>query len=310
MATTTAIQQQYEQALDSLVEKVQRDHWIIAAILLGSLSYDVVWEKSDIDLLLVREEGKQKSGGYSLVEGGINVHAIMTTRSEFRKMMEGSLQSSFMHSAVILKGRLLFTHDETIRRFFENRDRLGARDREIQLLRAGAGVLPALVKAEKWFHVKHDLDYSFLWIMRCLDGLATIEVLTQGEITGREVIQQALPHNPEFFRAVYTDLIHGEKTPEVIGAALERIHRYMRERVGDIFRPILDYLAEAQGVRSATELNHYFSNQMNLQGVDGACEWLADEEIIQKLSSPLRLTEKSRVDVQEAAYYYGGEPLE
>jgi len=83
----------------------------------------------------------------------------------------------------------------------------------------------------------------------------------------------------------------------------------MRERVADIFRPILDYLSEAQGIRSATELNHYFSNQMNLQGVDGVCEWLADEEIIQKLSSPLRLTEKSRVDVQEAAYYYGGEPL-
>ncbi len=281
MARTTEIQQQYEQALDSLVEKVQRDHWIIAAILLGSLSYDVVWEKSDIDLLLVREEGKQKSGGYSLVEAGINVHAIMTTRSEFRKMMEGSLQSSFMHSAVVMRGRLLFTEDETIRGFFENRDRLGARDREIQLLRAGASVLPALVKAEKWFHVKRDLDYSFLWIMRCLDGLAAIEVLTQGEITGREVIQ----------------------------AALQRIHRYVRERVADIFRPILDYLSEAQGVRSATELNHYFSNQMNLQGVDGVCEWLADEEIIQKLSSPLRLTEKSRVDVQEAAYYYGGEPL-
>ena len=94
-------------------------------------------------------------------------------------------------------------------------------------------MLPALVKAEKWFHVKQDLDYSFLWIMRCLDGLAAIEVLTQGEITGREVIQQALPYNPEFFRAVYTDLIHGKKTPEVIQAALQRIHGYMRERVGE-----------------------------------------------------------------------------
>jgi uncharacterized protein len=310
MATTAEVQQRYQQALDLLIEKVQRDHWIIAAVLLGSLSYDVVWEKSDIDLLLIREEGKQKSGGCTLVEAGINVHVIMMPRSEFRKMMEGSLQSSFMHSAVVVRGRLLFTRDETIRSLFESRDRLGARDREIQLLRAGASILPALVKAEKWFHVKQDLDYSFFWIMRCLDGLATIEVLTHGEITGREVIQQALPHNPEFFRAVYTDLIHGEKTREVIHAALQRIHGYLRERVTDVFRPILDYLAEAQGIRSATELNHYFSNQMNLEGIDTACEWLADEEIIQKLSSPHRLTEKSRVDVQEAAYYYGGEPLE
>lgn len=308
MATMQDIQLQYKQALDSLIEKVQRDHWIVAAILLGSLSHDVVWEKSDIDLLLVREEGKQKIGSHSLVEAGINVHAILTTRSEFRKLMEGSLQSSFMHSAVLMKGSLLFSRDETIRDLFEKRDQLGARDREIQLLRAGSSVLPALVKAEKWFHVKQDLDYSFLWIMRCLDGLATIEVLMHGEMTGREVIQQALPHNPEFFGVIYTDLIRGEKTTETIHAALQQIHTYLRERVPAIFQPILDYLVEAQGVRSSSEMNHFFSNQMNIEGIDMACEWLADEEIIQKLSSPLRLTEKSRVDVQEAAYYYGGEP--
>ncbi len=309
MDNSSEVRLQYERALDSLVEKVQRDHWILAAILLGSLSYDVVWEKSDIDLLLIREEGKQKSEGYSLVAGGINVHAILTTRSEFRRTMEGSIQSSFMHST-LTRGRLLFTRDEAIRELFERKDELGARDREIQLLEAGAGVLPALVKAQKWFHVKQDLDYCFLWIMRCLGGLASIEVLWNGEVTGREVIQQAIPYNPKFFRAVYTDLIHGEKTAEALRAALEQIHAYMRERAPVIFRPILDYLAEAEGLRSATELNHHFKNQMNLGGVDSVCEWLADEEFIQKLSSPLRLTEKSRVDVEEAAYYYGGEPSE
>src|SRR5260370_28029245 len=101
MARTTEIQQQYEQALDSLVAKVQRDHWIIAAILLGSLSYDVVWEKSDIDLLLVREEGKQKSGGSSLLEGGIKLPPLMRAPRERSKMMEGPPPSSFLHSAAL-----------------------------------------------------------------------------------------------------------------------------------------------------------------------------------------------------------------
>jgi hypothetical protein len=306
MKQNAQVRLHYEQALDSLIEKVQKDHWILAAILLGSLSYDVVWEKSDIDLLLIRDEGKQKSDGYSLVESGISIHAIVTTRSEFRKTMEGSIQSSFMHS-LLTRGRMLFTRDEAIRELFERHDQLGARDQEIQLLRAGGSVLPALVKAQKWFHVKQDLDYCFLWIMRCLDGLADIEVLLNGEVTGREVIQQAIPYNPQFFHAVYTDLIHGEKTPAAIRAALELIQTYMRERAPVIFRPVLDYLAEANGVRSASEMNHYFKNQMDLGGVDGICEWLAHEELIQKLSSPLRLTEKSRIDVEEAAYYYGGD---
>jgi uncharacterized protein len=42
---------------------VQRDPYIVAAILLGSLSYDVVWEKSDIDMLFVTEEFKARGGG-------------------------------------------------------------------------------------------------------------------------------------------------------------------------------------------------------------------------------------------------------
>jgi hypothetical protein len=308
MERNEEIQRLYEQALDTLIEKVKRDHWILAAVLLGSLSHDVVWEKSDIDLLLITQEGKQKRSGFSLAEGGIIIHAFLSSRSEFRRMLEGSLQSSFMHS-LLTKGRLIYTHDETIAEIFENRGHLGARDQEIQLLRYGAGLLPALVKAEKWFHVKRDLNYTFFWIMRVIDGLAAIEVILHGEITGREVVQQALRHNPAFFHSIYTDLINGEKTEDTIGGALRAINNYLHDRMEIIYKPIFDYLSEVEGVRSATELNHYFSNQMNLEGIDSACEWLADQEIIQKLSAPVRLTEKSRVDVEEAAYYYEGDAL-
>ncbi|MBV9865480.1 MAG: hypothetical protein JO316_09035 [Abitibacteriaceae bacterium] len=306
MPAVRDVQQQYEKALELLVEKVQQDPYILAAILLGSLSYDVVWEKSDIDITLVTQEVKQAQTAFSLVECGINIHAIVVPRSQFKKMMAGSVQSSFMHS-LMSKGKLLFTRDETIGELFETRDHLGARDQEIQLLRASTWVLPSLTKAEKWFHAKQDVNYSFLWIMKTIEGLATIEVLQHGEVTSREVIQQALRHNPQFFTAIYSDLINGKKTPRVINAALDLINNYLQARTALLFKPLLDYLAESHGIRSATELNHYFTNQMNISGVDLACEWLADQDVIQKVSAPVRLTNKSRVDVEEAAYYYAGE---
>jgi len=37
--------------------------------------------------------------------------------------------------------------------------------------------------------------------------------------------------------------------------------------------------------------------------VDIACEWLAEEGLIQRVSNPLRLTDKSKIEVDEAAYY-------
>jgi hypothetical protein len=50
------VQKQYEDALQTLMSKVQADSYVLAAVLLGSLSHDTVWAPLDIDLLLVTQE--------------------------------------------------------------------------------------------------------------------------------------------------------------------------------------------------------------------------------------------------------------
>src|SRR3954466_12600963 len=101
--------QAFTAALDALVEQVRRDRSILAAVLCGSLSHDVVWAKSDIDLVLVTiDDSKVPSGAMALYADGINVHAILVPRAEFRRMVAGGVQNSFMHS-LLARGRLLYT---------------------------------------------------------------------------------------------------------------------------------------------------------------------------------------------------------
>ena len=69
-----------------------------------------------------------------------------------------------MH-ALLAKGRLLYTHDETIADLCERLRKIGDRDTEVQLLRAATDALPAIDKAHKWFVTRGDLDYSALWIL-------------------------------------------------------------------------------------------------------------------------------------------------
>lgn len=305
--TSDDVQARFQRALANLVDKLKQDNYVLAAILLGSMSHDTVWEKSDIDLLIVTQEVKCRYASLSLTEDDVNIHAWMSTRSEFKRQIEGSLRSSFMHS-MLSKGTLIFTQDETIRDIFESRHAFGGLDRQIQLLRHACIALPALYKAEKWLTVRRDLDYTALYILFCVQEIAAIEVVAQGEITGREVLQQALNYNPEFFKPVYTDLLRGGSTYESLDAAIEQIKAYLRHNLGSVFKPVLDYLAESGTVRSTTEITDHFSKQMQTGFVDGVCEWLADEGIIRKVSTPVRITEKSRVAVEEAAYYYDPEP--
>jgi hypothetical protein len=299
-----AVRARFEAALEAVVARLRRDPYVLAAILFGSLAHDVVWEKSDIDLLLVVQEGaRRRAEGVSLVEHGVNIHAATIPRSEFRRTIEGSLQSSFLLSAVSM-GRLLFSNDPSVEALLADAGGIGSADRQAGLLAAANVVLGAVAKAGKWYHTRGDMRYAFFWIMKAVDGLAQVETIWNGEVPGREVVQQALRHNPEFFGAVYEQLIDAPKTAESVGRALRRIDGYLRERAPVLFRPILAYLAEADGPRSASDLGHHFARHLNLEALEPACEWLADEGLIVKVSAPVRISEKSRVDLPEAAYHH------
>src|SRR4051812_35408566 len=107
------IEERFTEALEALVEQVKEDRSVLAAILCGSLSHDKVWARSDIDLVLVTiDDKKVEEGDLALDADGVNVHAVLIPRAQFRKTMEASIRNSFMHS-LLAKGRLLYTHDET-----------------------------------------------------------------------------------------------------------------------------------------------------------------------------------------------------
>jgi len=107
-----SVQQTFTAALDALVEEIKEDRSILAAILCGSLSHDTVWAKSDIDLVLVTiDDKKVDATDVALYADGVNVHALLMPRTQFRQTVEGSVTNSFMHS-FLAKGRLLYTHDQ------------------------------------------------------------------------------------------------------------------------------------------------------------------------------------------------------
>jgi hypothetical protein len=299
-----AVHHKFTAALDALVDQVKRDRTILAAVLCGSLSHDKVWDKSDIDLVLITVDEKQKGDeGLSLYADGLNVHTCLMQRAEFRKFVEGAVHNSFAHS-FLAKGRLLYTHDETIAGLCERLHMIGERDNQVQLLRAAAAALPSLYKARKWWITRRDLDYTALWILYAATPLAKIEVLNARLLADREVLPQAIQLNPSFFKIVYADLLNTKKSPKSVESALEAAERYVRKQAATLFAPVIEHLREVGEARSATEIEDYFKRNMGLEGVTGVCEYLADEGLLGKAHTPVRLTKRSSVQVQELAFFY------
>ncbi|MEP6491913.1 MAG: hypothetical protein ABJF01_04505 [bacterium] len=305
MTSHTPAEEKFRRALDSLVEQVKDDRSVLAAMLCGSLSHDTVWDKSDIDLALITIDDKKtdEGGSRALYADGVNVHAFLMPRAKFRQIAEGSIRNSFMHS-LLAKGRLLYTHDDTITDLCARLQNIGARDTQVQLLRAATNALPPIYKAHKWLLTRADLDYTALWILYAATPLAQIEVLGRRLIVDREVIPQALTLNPDFFRVVYSDLLNGKKTKKTVEAALGAVDRYVAERAAVVFAPVLDHLREVGEARSCTEIEEHFKRNMDVFGVTTACEYLSDQGLIGKASTAVQLTKRSNVSMQELAFFH------
>ncbi|MEP7272531.1 MAG: hypothetical protein ABI882_13590 [Acidobacteriota bacterium] len=301
--SNTSIHDRFTRALDAIVEQVKGDRSVLAAILCGSLSYDAVWAKSDIDLVLVTiDDKKVDTTGVALYEDEVNVHAFLLPRAQFRKTVEGSIRNSFMHS-LLAKGRLLYTHDPSIGDLFARLEGIGHRDTQVQLLRAGTNALNPVYKAHKWFITRRDLDYTALWILYAATSLAQIEVISARLLADREVIPQAIKLNPTFFKTVYTELLNSRKTQKNVQNALDAIDQYLAERTTNLFGPVIEHLREVGEVRGVSEIEDYFKRNLDVSGVTTACEYLADQGLIGKASTTTRLTRMSNVDVQELAFF-------
>jgi hypothetical protein len=299
---TTAL---FREALRTFVDKIKRDDQVIAAILLGSLSYDQVWEKSDIDLKLVVHDQKLNSAYSCFVENDVPINTSIQTRNEFKRWIERSVQSSIQHS-MLIRSTLLFTKDASIEEYFAQIRIVGERDRQLQLIRLGSHTLSLLAKAEKWLYIKNDFTYSAFWIIKMVDLLSQMEVILNADVPMRESVLQALEFNPDFFHAVYTEFVCKEVNEPKVSAALVRINDYLSKRAERLFQPILAYLKEEADIRTSTDIVEKFSLVIEIDtgSVTTVCDWLAEQGLLAKMEAETKATSKSRIVLTEPAYLF------
>ena len=200
----------------------------------------------------------------------MNIRVTIYPRSEYKKMLAGQLQSSKFH-AIISRSQILFSKDEAIEAWHKNLNRMGERNRETQLMTAANDVTPTLMKAEKWFHAKKDLNYSFLYILYAVERLARVEVIMHGKVLRRKVINQAITYNPDFFNPLYTVLIHTKKDKDTVRQALEMINQYLEDRLSTLFQLLFDFLTVAGSPRTITEISEHSGKRLQNGRIGSAC---------------------------------------
>ena len=303
----------FQTSLDLFLERVQKDHNLLAAVLVGSLTEKTIWRKDAICLWLIEKDGVTKrlrTDGEelrifrTLVEEGVNLHVELIPRTRFKRMVEGSARTSFRYS-FFSRRRLIYSNDPALAKWFEEADTLARKDQERELCIATTWLIHSARHARRLLEDEQDLDLTFQELLCCAHCVAAAEVIVAGEVHEELIINRALQLAPEIMADLYVDLLKGSHTKARLGKKLAGFEAYLEKHADTRLQPVLRYLKTDRRLIPLSELSDFFAHsQLFPWHLESACEWLETKGRIGKFSAPFALTKLSRVEVEEPAYLW------
>jgi uncharacterized protein len=290
----------FQAATDSFLDKIKGDPNVIAAILGGSLSYDQVWEKSDIDMTLIVRDQNLKNDSFSLIEDDITINISIISRSDFRRFLERQGGGSILHS-FISKGKIIFSTDDSLYEYFENYKIIGKDDIAQTIFYAAGELCYYYDKTLKWLTVKEDTLYAQYYLLKAAEVIAKMEVCLSGEIPTREVIRKAQTINPALISTYYDRAMSHHYSCEEILEAIHGIDHYMEQHLAIISKPVLDYMSDGE-MKTVNMIAKFF--RIDGHVIIEILDYLAEKGVIVKLSQTIRITPKSKLAVEEITYQY------
>ncbi|WP_032123109.1 nucleotidyltransferase [Clostridium amazonitimonense] len=294
------LKERFTSAVDSFVCKVKDDPNVIAIIVCGSLAYDMVWEKSDIDMTMVVRDQTLKTTSYCIIEDGITINVDLIVRSDFKRGLERNIGGSFSQS-YFSKGKIVYTTDDSLYEYFEDLKNMGSDDIALSVFYKATMLLGIYEKCQKWLKVRKDPLYAQYFLLKAAEIIADMELCLNGEPASRESIQKALEINPDVITPFYQEAMSHHFSEEEILSAIENIDRYLEQHIDILKKPVIEFMSDEQ-IKTSTLIAKHFHVQGHF--IVSIFDYLADKGVIEKVSQTIRLTPKSKLAVEELGYLY------
>jgi predicted nucleotidyltransferase len=304
------VRKKFEQALEQFVERIKSDTSILAVFVLGSYVHGVVWENSDLDVVIVTsDESKPVSNFLVIEENGVSIQASIVPRNEYRRSHQSYVQGGFMHH-VYSTSELVYSSDRGISEFNRDMFIVAGRDRDIQVLLRSEMLIVCFHKAQNTLFHENNLDKAFNWINLACQEIARIIILKTGNIPGRDVITQAQELVPNsILEKIFSSTFRVGYHEDNLKNCINIIEKYLVENKDFLFKAFFDYMKEKVGERSLSEIDQHFRKMFGnvpFFTLVETIEWLSNQGDIMKGLSPKRITSKSRITVDETSVYYIG----
>jgi hypothetical protein len=303
---------QFEAALNQFIDRIAEDRYVLAVVLVGSLTIETIWDRDGLGLWIIEADGVSRrlpSDGKDerifriLVENGINIHAEVIPRARFKQMVEGASRTAFSCNFFAHR-QVVYSKDTSIESWFKKANTIATKDQERELLAFSTWTIHAHRHARKRLEIKSDLELATQETLGAAHSVAHTEIIRLGKVWEQDVIYRAMEQNPALFQTIYLDVLVKRNNRRVLSKALDAIDAYLDKHYEAHLRPLLSYLKKQNRVVPLSEMSDQFAfSQLHPWHLESACEWLERKGVLQKLSAPFKLTRRSLERVEEPAYF-------
>lgn len=310
MVEDKELRKKFDKALELFLNRIETDNSILAVFVLGSYTNGIVWEKSDIDMVIVTNEERVLQDLIVIRENDVQINAYIISRNDYRRNQQRFLQGSISHH-MLSTSKLIHSSDRGISEFNRDMFSVAERDKELQILVRSEMLVSNINKLKKTLYIEESLENSFNWLILASQEIARILIFLEGKIPGRDILTQAQEVTKhEILENIINNVFKKGFSKENVGYALNLIEDFLIKNTKQFFKPLFDYLTESIGERSHSELDLHFQKTTGFQELTlvESISWLSDQGILMLGAKRKRITARSRVTVDETTIYYiGGE---
>ncbi|UCG01694.1 MAG: nucleotidyltransferase domain-containing protein [Candidatus Heimdallarchaeota archaeon] len=310
MVEDKKLRQKFDKALELFMNRIEPDNSILAVFVLGSYTNGIVWEKSDIDMVIVTNEERVLQDLIVVRENDVQINAYIMSRNDYRRNQQRFLQGSMMHH-MLSTSKLIHSIDRGISEFNRDMFTVAERDRELQILVRSEILVSSIHKIKKTLYIEESLENSFNWVILATQEIARILIFLEGKIPGRDIITQAQEVSTnQILENIISNVFKKGFSKESVEYTLNLVEDFLNKNTNKFFKPLFDYLKESIGERSHSEIDRHFQKTTGFQNLSlfESISWLSDLGVLMLGAKPKRITARSRVTVDETTVFYiGGE---
>jgi len=300
MFNSIEIKARFEAALDSFINKIKSDTNILAVIIAGSLANDTVWEKSDMDVYALVKDMKLSTRSFCIEEDGLIINVNLQSEFDFKRGLERSIGGGWQFS-MFAKARVVYSRDNSLQDFLQDFQRMGADDRALAFFHAATELIGIMEKIEKWLTVKDDPQYAQLWSLKAAEQYANMRLILDNKPPSREALLKVMEYAPDSIKYLYERPLQGIMTREEVWDVLKIHRQFLEENLDLLKQPVIGYMADNE-IRTVTTLVKHF--RMDSHGLYHIFDFLEEMGIVARVTETVRITPKSRREVEEVAFIY------